>query len=293
VADIAGSDILLVTVKSQATEEAARSAQPYWQDATVVSIQNGVNDHVLAPFVAPDQLVMGMTATNMALLKPGEVSLQLDGLTVFGPPAGGTMGPRVKQAAEVLDRINVRGLRFLAHPNALGMRYNKLTINALGYSSCLSASNFVTEALGNTAWRRTVGRPIVEECRRVYERAGIQLETVPDRSNLPKLERLMRLLEMPVVSGVIRVGARQIFTHRPIVFSLYQDLLKGKPTEVDYINGEIVRLAESAGSTAPLNAEVCRMVHELEQRPDRSFFTREEVVERIGALETVSSSPGR
>src|SRR5690606_13163182 len=54
VADIAGSDFVLVTVKSQATEEAARSAQPYWGEATVVSIQNGINDHVLGQFVPPD-----------------------------------------------------------------------------------------------------------------------------------------------------------------------------------------------------------------------------------------------
>lgn len=288
VAEIAGSDIVLLTVKSQATEEAARTAQTHWQDATVVSIQNGINDHVLAPLVAPDKLVMGMTATNMALLEPGEVSLQLDGLTVLGPPAGDSMGPHVTRAADVLGRINVRGLRFLAHPNALGMRYNKLTINALGYASCLSASNFVTEALADCGWRQTVGRPIVQECRRVFDRAGIQLEPVPDRSNLPKLERLMRLLDVPLVGGVIRTGAGQIFNRRPIVFSLYQDLLKSKPTEVDYINGEIVRLAESAGTTAPINAEVCRMVHELEARGDRSFFTRAQVVERLGSVDGAS-----
>jgi 2-dehydropantoate 2-reductase len=95
----------------------------------------------------------------------------------------------------------------------------------------------------------------------------------------------MRMLDRPVLGDVIRLGARQIFTRRPIVFSLYQDLIRGKPTEVDHVNGEIVRLAQSSGATAPINAEVVRMVHELEQRPMGSFFSRDEVIERIGAVQ--------
>ena len=283
VAEIAGSDFVLLTVKSQGTREAAEAASPHWGDATVVSIQNGINDHILSDFVPADRLVMGMTATNMAIFVPGEVSMQLDGLTVFGPPQSGTIGPHVTATAELFERITGVGLRFLAHPKALGMRYNKLTINALGYASCLSASNFVTEALAHRGWRQTVGRPIVHECRRVFDAAGIKLERVPDRSNLPKLERLMRMLDRPLLSSIIRFGARRIYTRRPIVFSLYQDLIHGKSTEVDHINGEIVRLAATAGTTAPINAQVCRMVHELEARDDGSFFTRDEVIECIAA----------
>ena len=169
------------------------------------------------------------------------------------------------------------------------MRYNKLTINALGYTSCLSASNFIAEALGHRGWRRTVGRPLVQECRRVYEAAGIRLEPVPDRSNLPKVERLMRVLDRPLLGDAVRFGAKQIFRRRPIVFSLYQDLVRGKPTEVDHVNGEIVRLAESAGTAAPINAEVARMVHELEGRPTGSFFTREEVIERLRGASVIVS----
>ena len=92
-AAIAGSQFVLVTVKSQDTESAASAAAPHWGDATVVSIQNGINDHRLAPFVEPRRLVMGMTATNMALVEPGRVSLQLGGATIFGPPVGRATRP--------------------------------------------------------------------------------------------------------------------------------------------------------------------------------------------------------
>lgn len=52
-ADAADSDLVLVAVKSQATEEVARAAQPYWPGATVVSIQNGINERLLARYVEP------------------------------------------------------------------------------------------------------------------------------------------------------------------------------------------------------------------------------------------------
>jgi 2-dehydropantoate 2-reductase len=287
VAAIAGSDYVLMTVKSQGTEDAIRAAEPYLGNATVVSIQNGINDHLLLKYVAPDHLVMGMTATNVALLTPGEVSLQLDGFTIFGPAAGCSMGQHVTQATNLLKRIRVVGLKFLAHPNALGMRYNKLTINALGYASCLSASNFITECLCHTTWRRVVGRPIVEECLRVYEAAQIELEPVPGRSDLARLQRLMRTLERPVMRGVISFWARQIYKRRPIVFSLYQDLLHGKTTEVEHINAEIVRLSRTAGTAAPINQEIVRMVHELESRSNNTFFDRQEVIDRLQAEQRV------
>ncbi len=283
IADVAGSDIVLVTTKSQATEAALEAASPHLGNAIVGSIQNGFNDHTFARYVPFDQLVMGMTATNMAIATPGRVSLQLDGITVFGPPSGGTMHPGVEKVTQLFRQIKCPGLEFLSHANALGMRYNKLTINAIGYASCLSASNFITEALADKAWRRGVGLPLLQECRRVFAEVGVKLEPMPGRSDVAKIERLMRLFALPVVGPLTRDLLKRRFHKKPIMFSLYQDLLRGKATEVSYINGEIVRLAESVDSTAPVNAEVVRMVRELEQqnRQPPSFFNRQEVIDRI------------
>jgi 2-dehydropantoate 2-reductase len=285
-AAVAGSDFVLITVKSQDTESAAAAAAPHWGDATVVSIQNGINDHRLAPFVAPERLTMGMTATNMALVEPGRVGLQLGGATVMGPPVGRATADMTasQAAAALLGRIRWPSLRFLAHPNAVGVRYNKLAINALGYASCLSASNFITEGLTHRGWRNTVGLPIVGECARLFAGAGITLQRIPGVPNLPKLKRLMRLMNAPVAGSLIAFGTRRRFNRRPIIFSLQQDLQRRKPTEVEYVNGEIVRLAESTGTRAPANELVVRMVRELEQRADGSFFSLDEVLRRFAEL---------
>jgi 2-dehydropantoate 2-reductase len=94
----------------------------------------------------------------------------------------------------------------------------------------------------------------------------------------------MRRLNVPVLGSVINFGARRLFNRRPIIFSLQQDLERSKPTEVDYVNGEIVRLAKSVGEAAPRNALVVSFCHELESRHDGTFFSREEVIRRFGAL---------
>jgi 2-dehydropantoate 2-reductase len=281
VADIDGSEIVFVTVKSHASEAAARAAALYWSHATVVSIQNGINERLLAPHANLHQLVMGMTATNIAIVEPGRVSLQLGGATILGPPLGHAASERVDAATNVLRRIHCDTLRFDSSSNISGMRYNKLAVNALGYASCLSASNFISQALCHRAWREAVARPIIAECRRVFARAGIPLQTIPGVPSLRRIGRLTRMMSWPAIGRGICFGARRKFDRKPIVFSLQQDLKRGKPTEVEHINGEIVRLAATVGLKAPMNAEVVRMVHELEQRGAGSFISRDEVIRRF------------
>jgi 2-dehydropantoate 2-reductase len=207
--------------------------------------------------------------------------LQLGGATIVGPPLGNTVSQRVEAVTNLLRRIRCKELHFGSSPNISGMRYNKLAINALGYASCLSASNFISEALCHPAWRKAVALPIIAECRRVFARAGIPLEPIPGVPSLRRIGRLTRMMSWPAIGRGIRFGARRKFDRKPIVFSLQQDLKRGKPTEVEHINGEIVRLAATLGESASMNAEVVRMVHELEQRGAGSFFARDEVIRRF------------
>jgi len=276
--DIAGSDLVLLTTKSQSTEEAMLAAQPYLGDAIVLSIQNGINDSLLAQFVPPERLVMGMTATNMAVLEPGSVSLQLNGATVVGPSASQENFAAAAEAARWLRRS---GLRIVEHPNTRGVRYNKLAINALGYASCMSQSNFITEALCHKGWRETVGLPIVNECIVTLARAGITLSRIPAGPDIRGLRRVLHVLGVPLAGRLVAFGARQLYNKKPIVFSLYQDLLRDRATEVDFVNGQLVRLAAEHGLEAVHNSRVVDMVHELEQQVSAKFFTRDEVIDRF------------
>lgn len=290
VADLAGSDCILVTVKSQDLKAALGAASPYFGESLVASIQNGINDEVLSRFVPPGRSVMGMTATNMAIVEAGVVSLQLDGVTVVGATPDRTNAAAARAVAELLKTTS---LEVIEHPNVLGVRYNKLAINALGYASCISNSNFITEAVCFGPWRKAVGRPIAEECMAVFRRAGIELAKIPGRPDVSGLARFLRLLDVPLVGTAVAAGACRLYNRKPIVFSLAQDLRRGKTTEVDHINGQIVRVAEDHGLAAPCNALVVELVHQLQQRGPGDFMPREEVIRRFQQLEaSQEATPG-
>ena len=293
VEDITGSDFVLLTVKSQATEEAIQSAAPHLGEAIVISIQNGINDDTLLAHVPAHRLVMGMTATNMAILEPGSVSLQLDGSTVVGPFEDGSNLQAAGQAAELLRKTS---LQIDEHPNIRGVRYTKLAINALGYASCLSDSNFITGAVCNRPWRQRVGLPIVDECVAAFEKAGIEMAKIPGRPDVERFRGVLRLLNKPLIGDVVAFAAKRMYNKKPIVFSLGQDLRHHKRTEVDHINGAIVRLAESHGLQAPCNAKVVELVHELEARQtgDSSsnvFFSPDEVIARFQQIASPFARP--
>ncbi len=279
--DVAGSDFLLCTVKSQDTEDAIRSVSDHLGEAIVISIQNGINDDVMLRYVPRERVVMGMTATNMAVLKPGSVSLQLGGTTMVGPHADSS---NLRAASAAADLLRKTRLEIDEHENILGIRYNKLAMNALGYASCLSAANFITDAICHRGWRATVGRPIIDECIDTFQAAGIELAKIPGRPDVRGIRGLLKKLDLPIVGAFIGMAAKRIYNKKPIVFSLYQDLKRGKKTEVEYINGHVVELARQHGLDAPFNQQVVEITHELESRGAASFLSRDEVIQRFRSL---------
>ena len=281
VARIAGSDFVLVTVKSQDSRVAMRSAAGHMGRAIVVSVQNGFNDAALGAHVPPDRLVMGMTAANMAVVAPGAVSLRLDGVWVFGPTPDRTNTEAARRAGALVRSTK---LPVCEHPNVQAVRYAKLAVNAVGYASCLSGSNLITEAFGDRPWRRCVGAPLLRECRDVFRCAGVETERVPGQPSPRGLASLMALMDVPAFGSAIGWIAGQRFNRRPMLFSVSQDLARRKRTEIDFVNGEVARLAGRCQVSAPYNSLVVQLVRELETRGDGSLFTRSEVIERFAVV---------
>jgi len=280
-ADIAGSDFVLFTVKSHATVATIRQAAAYLGDAILISIQNGINGRLLAPHVTPGRLVIGLNAGNMVVVEPGVVSLQLSGVTMVGPPVPGRLRPVDNAAAALLHRT---GLRVHAHPEVLGVQYNKLAMNVMGYAAAMSRTNIVTEGLLCSQWRRYVARPLLRECMAVYRKAGVRLEPIPGVTDIESFRFLLWHFGIPGISQIASFLLRFFFNRKPIVFSLQLDLERRKKTEIDFINGEVVRLGQEVGVATPRNSRVVELVHQLEERGDGTFLSRDEVIEAFQAL---------
>jgi 2-dehydropantoate 2-reductase len=277
--DLAGSDVVLLTVKSHSTDEAMRQAAEHIGPATVVSIQNGINQRTLLHHLPARRLVMAVTDTIVAITRPGAVSMQRAGTMVVGPSSSGTPMDTVRGAAALLGRSRQKAV---IDPNVLGAQYNKLVFNVLGAAASLSASDLLGQAVLFRPWRNVVAIPLQQECLTVMAESGIELSRLGGGSDVWRFRRLLHLLNRPVLGPLAQMVVRRFFRRRPIRFSLGADLARGKKTEVDAINGEILRLARAGGIGAPLNGKVVQLVHQLEQRG--GFFTREEVVAALGGL---------
>lgn len=277
----ANSDLILFTVKSQSTEATARQIEPLLDDAIVVSLQNGINQSTLLKFVRPERLLVGMTATNMALVEPGRVSLQRNGISVIGSPTGDVPATVVDKVRELLA---CSGLTFAASDDILGVQYNKLLMNTMGYASVVSASEFIRDGILSRRWRNHVALPLLQEGLSVLEAAGIQLQRTSGMSDVLRFQRLLHALNFPLLDRTIHWFLATIVRPKPIVYSVYQDLQRNKPTEIDYVNGEIVRLAENCGRKAPYNRLVVRLIHQLESQDSKQFLTSQEVIERFAEL---------
>jgi 2-dehydropantoate 2-reductase len=276
VADLTASDYMLLTVKSHSTAEALSQAADYIGQALVISIQNGLNQRTLAEFVQAERLIIGVTATSIAVLSPGRVAMQRDDVTVIGPATPAVPLAAVTRAADLLRRARFHAV---IDADVVGVQYNKLVFNTLGVAAALSASDFIAEAVLNPVWRNAVAIPLQRESLGVLEQAGIRLRRIPGAADAHRFARLLGLLNLPLLGKLTGAIIRAIFRKKPIRFSLQGDLQAGKKTEVDFINGQIVRLAQEHGIPAPLNRRIVEMVHELEERG--GFFTRDDV---IGAL---------
>lgn len=275
-----GSDLVVLTVKTQDTAATANAYRELLGKAIVVSLQNGINQRVLRNYVPADRLIVGMTATNMTMLQPGTVTLHRNGTSTIGAAS-----PEVpaESLQAVHDILSASGLKFVVADSILGIQYNKLLFNTMGYTSVLSDSDCIRACLLDRRWRTRVGLPLLEEGQRVLAAAGIDLVPAAGGSDVLRLKKLFRLLNATRLDAVARTFSRWSGAPR-LVFSVYQDLQRGRPTEIDFVNGEIVRLAAEAGTEAPYNATTVAMVHELEARGGRPFFAKQEVVDRFSQV---------
>jgi 2-dehydropantoate 2-reductase len=280
-AEIAGSDYIFLLVKAQFNDDILRRAGPLLDGAVLLTLQNGIHWHALGEFFPPERLLAGMTLNNMAVIEPGVVGLERSGVTIVGP-RGPEVPPAVAEGAVAL--LQKTGLDVRPSANILGVQYNKLLINTVGYASVLSDSDFIADCVLCRAWRRAVAVPLLTEGLDVVARAAVRLERSEGAADVFPFRRLLRLLDIWPTDRVVRFFLTRVVKPRRIVYSVYQDLARGDKTEIDFVNGEIVRLAAEQGRKAPYNALVAAMVHELEARGKGTFFTRDEVVSRFRGL---------
>ena len=250
--DMHDADLVILTVKSPATAGAAgeieNSARP---DAVVLSLQNGVsNAEVLRRAVPQLQIGAGMVPFNVA--QPG-----------LGHYHQGTGGEMFADAGETIapfaPLFAAAGLPLSLSADMIGVLWGKLIINLNNAINVLSGLPLAAQ-FASWDYRRALAMS-QKEALGLLRRAGIkpaQVLHVPT-TLFPYMIALPDALYRRVAA---RSKAPRIDRHARS--SMADDLAKGRKTEIDYLNGEVVALAERLGRRAPVNARLIELVHAAE-----------------------------
>ena len=229
----------IVATKAMHTEAAIAATAHAFAGGAVASVQNGVgNEEALAPHVA--RVIRGTTFPAGKILEPGVVQWDVKGDTTFGPFEPSPATPA--EIERLADACTRGGMPATAVADARGAQWRKVIFNA---------STNPVGALTGLTHGRICERPelrrfvsgLVDEGKAVAAAQGIELDSDP--------EALIDHAAKPEVA----------YDHKA---SMLQDVEARRSTEVDYLNGGIVRFGRENGVPTPLNEAVVALIKGME-----------------------------
>ncbi len=247
---IGAADLVIVLVKSFHTREAIAGASPILGPNTVVlSLQNGMgHEDILAEFVGRERVLAGKTYVGGVMLAPGRIISGTEGKHTYIGELDGSLSERVQRIAAEFNRA---GLATTVSDNIVGTMWDKLLVNVA--TGALSAITRLTYGeLYAVPQVKATALAAVAEAMAVAKAAGVSLEfTAPEQAWVRAAEGLPPEFKA----------------------SMLQSLEKGSVTEIDFINGAVVRWGERCGVPTPVNAALIGCVkgieRGLEKAPDR------------------------
>ncbi|MGE7439203.1 2-dehydropantoate 2-reductase [Kitasatospora sp. NPDC001175] len=246
----AGADYVLVTVKSADTAAAARELAPHLgPDTVVVSFQNGLrNPDVLRSALPSHRVVAGMVPYNVVRTGPA----------AFHQGSGGALMLAADEGANALaDAAGASGLLLELRPDMPAVQAAKLLMNLNNALNALSGLP-LREQVGQRAYRLCLAR-----CQREALAAFRATGVTPAKLGPVAPGLMPHVLGLPDAL-FHRLAGASLRIDAAARSSMWEDLQRARPTEIDSLQGEIVALAERQGLTAPANARLITLVREAE-----------------------------
>ncbi|MGA8049087.1 MAG: ketopantoate reductase C-terminal domain-containing protein, partial [Burkholderiales bacterium] len=278
--------LCLLAVKSYDTEAALERVLPHLApDALVVSLQNSINEELIAPVVGAARVLGGVVLVNAVLLEPGlvtataSVSRATAGVRLPGVYVGEYLRPAGEQArrvARLLDTV------WPAEPidDLMLERWTKMVTNS-ALNPVSGIGGLRSAAMLSSAPARRAITGIAAEVLRVSAAEGYPLERVMGdfaaHDVYAGAEGGSDAFDRGLAARAARVSA-------DAATSLLQDVLRGRRTEVDYFCGLVARKGRIHGIETPWCAAATALVHDIEEgRRQPAAENVEELVRRAGA----------
>ncbi|MEY2952523.1 MAG: hypothetical protein RLZZ401_610 [Pseudomonadota bacterium] len=235
-------DLIIVLVKSFHTQDAIAGALPIvGEDTTVLSLQNGLgHEDILIQAVGREKVLAGKTYAGGVMLGPGHIIAGTRGKETLVGELDGVLSPRVCAIAEV---FNGAGLLTTVSRNIVGTLWDKLLVNvATGALSGITRLPY--GELYQVPEIEACAIAAVAEAMAVAAAKGIAVSTSNPRDPW------------------VKAAAGLPFEFKA---SMLQSLEKGSVTEVDYVNGAVVRHGALCGVSTPVNQALVACIKGIER----------------------------
>lgn len=234
-------DLLIVVVKSFDTRTAIESAMPLIGDQTVVvSIQNGLgHEEILAEVVGRERVLAGKTYVGGVMLAPGRIIAGTRGKQTFIGELDGSLTERLRA---IVAEFNAAGLQTSASTNIYGTMWDKLLVNVSTGALC---------GITRLPYGGLYKVPEIEACALAAVAEGI---AVAKANGIRLTSDDPRYFWQLAAEGL------------PAEFkpSMLQSIEKGARTEIDFINGSVVRWGERCAMPTPVNQTLVACIKGIE-----------------------------
>lgn len=239
-------DLAIIFVKSTLTEQAIEGNQAVFGDSTIaLTLQNGMgNIDRIGSLIGAKNVIGGTTAHGATILGPGKIRHAGVGKTIIGELSG----LKSKRINEIAKTFSAVGLEVEISENVLGLVWDKLLVN-VGINALTGITGLTNGEL--------LAYPEIEE---------ILEEAVKEGAAVANAKDMVLGFSDPVAHA--KEVCRATSSNKS---SMLQDMLGHKPTEIDMINGAIVREGKSTGVATPVNQVLCNLIHYFERTGKNTF----------------------
>lgn len=247
-------DTVFICVKSQDTHALAEQIRGHLKDtASLISLQNGIHNATELNTLTGKTALAGIVLFNAVYQEPGEVEVTLkSGLLLESHP------DHQETLQHISSLFSMNGIHTILMEDIKGYQWSKLLVNLQMAVTALTGQTIKESILDRDT--RDILAATIKEGISVCEQAGITLHTLPD---IDPQKMLWRMSTLPPF--LLKVGSHFMGLKEGARNSMWQSLSRGKPTEIDYINGEIVELAQQHNLKAPINQKLVDLIKKAEQ----------------------------